>query len=233
MNKNITTLIALLLLSSCGGSGGGGSNQTLIPLSSSDIRTYKQGDSFTVSMVFTDTGTKQTATGDITLTVGPNVTNPSGISCFKVIYSGTLTGPAGTVPITTTSYYYQDINNNVYDCGESDNGTDVFVTDTAITPNGLALNEKSPMALGNIISGITNYTDGSWNDCTSNIVGKENVSTTIGYYEAYKINYSCSYSNGSTLVGTEWVVPDLFTIKEVDNYDTYSISYTLKSYFLN
>ena len=90
-------------------------------------------DSLDASITIRDTSTGKTGTGNITITIGGIVTNPFGIDCRSVIYSGTLTGSAGTVPYSIRALYYQDNNNSLYECGEfnEDLGRYVFLTDTA------------------------------------------------------------------------------------------------------
>ncbi len=237
----IRTSYALILfslsafaLSGCGGGGGGGSSsppQTLIPLTTSDIRTYVEGDSLTLTLVARDTSTGETASGDITVTVSGIVQNPFGIDCRSVILSGTLTGPGGTAPFSIRSLFYQDNNNSLYACGEFDDtsGSYVFLTDTTASPNGVYLETKSPMQLGDITSGVVFFDDGTWEDCTRTVQAKENASVPLGLYESYKISESCSYSDGSTLVNTIWHVPDVFSIKESGVLDGLSMEFALKS----
>lgn len=234
----VSTFMIILLMgvAGCGGSsGGGGTTQTLISLTTSDIRTYMQGDMLTASLTVKDTATGNTASGDITITVGGIVQNPFGIDCRSVVYSGTLTGPAGTIAYSVRGLFFQDNNNSLYDCGEFNDtlGRYVFLTDTAETPNGVFLESKSPVALGDTTSGVAFYDDGTWQDCTRTVLAIENVSTPMGLYESYKISESCSYSDGTQLVSTLWNVPDIFNIKESGVADGLSLELVIKSATLN
>ena len=241
---NILTLFFLsaiaiaiaIAVSGCGGGGGGSSSsQTLIPLTTSDIRVYNQGDTLTYNLVVRDTTTGETASGDVTVTVGGIVQNPFGVDCRSITYAGTLTGSSGTVAYSIKTLFYQDAGNSVYDCGEFDDtsGTYTFFTDTATSPNGIFLELKSPVQLGDITSGTVFYDDGTWYDCTNTVQAKENVSVPLGLYESYKIAQSCSFSDGSALVNTVWNVPDILGLKESGILDGFSLVFSAKSTNMN
>jgi hypothetical protein len=210
-------------LSGCGGDGDDGSSsstptQTLIPLATSVIRTYQQGDMLTTTLTIRDADAAdgQTISGDVTITVGEAVTNPFGIECRALIYSGNSTNSVFNGTNSGTTLFYQDASGSLYACGKSsgDSGRYVFLTDTAASPNGIILETKSPMQLGDTTSGIIYYDDGTWTDCTRTVVAIENVSVPIGLYETYKVSVSCSYGGLQPIVGTIWTVPDVFNLKE-------------------
>lgn len=236
MNYKILS-VAILGVSSLGMAGckDSGSDPVPIPLETSNIRAYKQGDTIKATMTFTDTQTGDSASGEITSTLSGVITNPSGVDCQSVVVSGTLTGPGGTVAWSSRTLVYQDADNSLYDCGTFDEnaGQFVFITDTAATPNGLALELKSPVKLGNTVSTISSYTDGTWEDCTTTVVAKENVSVPVGFYESYKIQESCTDSTGSSYVGESWFVPTIEYLKAKGTFDTYSVSYDMTSYSFN
>lgn len=233
----LSFIIALLILiTGCGSSGGGDSSQTLIPLSTSEIRTYQPGDSIIFSVAFTDTATREKVSGDATMTIGALVKNPSGIDCREVIYSGTLTGTAGSMPYSVKELIYQETDNSLFLCGKYDDalGGYVFVGQSSATPLGLVIEAKSPIQLGDTKSVLVFFTDGTWQDCTTTVVAKENVSIPLGLYESYKVSDTCSYSDGSSHVGTKWYVPNIFTLKEThtlyDMGDVYDVEIVVKSY---
>ena len=233
LTKLLLTLITLLVLSACGGGGGDSAPPpTAIPLDTSVIRAYQEGDTATGTMTFTDPATGNTASGDVTLVVGGIVQNPFGIDCRAYTMSGTLTGPGGTEAFSIRQLLYQDTDNSVYECGEFNDtlGRYVFLTDTATTPNGVFLKTKSPVQLGDSTSGIVLYDDDTWDDCTETVQSKENVSVPLGLYESYKIYQSCSYSDGRTYVGTQWLVPSIYTLKDTGVIDGLNAEFVLKSY---
>lgn len=217
MKKNsfLTHVLALFLIIS-GCSSGGDTPQVVIPLDTSVIRTYQQGDRLAATMTLRDTATGNTATGTVNLVVGTIVQNPFGIDCRAFAISGTVTGPNGTEALSVRSLLYQDTDNSLYECGEFNEnlGRYTFLTDTATTPNGVFLSLESPVQLGNSTSGVIFFDDGSWQDCTSTVQLKENVSTPVGLYESYRVSHSCSFSDGTTIVGTWWRVPSIFNLKE-------------------
>ena len=236
LNQVVLALIlngAALVTASCGGGGGGDSTPAVaIPLGTSVIRAYQQGDTITGTMNLRDTASGNTATGTVTYLLGSIVQNPFGVDCREYTISGTVTGPAGTVAISGKQLLYQDANNSLYDCGEfNDNlGIYIFLTDTAATPKGLNLTLESPVQLGNTTSGIAVYDDGTWEDCTNTVQSIENVSVPLGFYETYKMYETCSYSDGTTLVNTAWMVPSIYNIKESGTIDGVSVEFLVTSY---
>ena len=206
-----------------------------IALENSVIRAYQQGDTFNAPYTATETATGETLSGTVTLTICDTVQNPYGINCRVVAASGSLTGSAGTVSISDPSLFCQDANNSLYECGYFDEilGRHVFLTDTATTPDGLYLDEQSPMQVGNITCGVATYDDGSWEDCTKTVQAIENVSTPLGLYESYKVEEVCSHSDGSTGNFTLWVVPSIFTMKEIDVEEGFTVEVLLTSYTLS
>ena len=229
--KKYLVLFTLIIIQACSSSGGD-SGPPLIPLDTSDIRTYQQGDTLTATISMRDTASGNTATGTVTYTLGYTIPNPFGIDCRTYQMNGTITGPNGTSVISGTQFLYQDSNNSLYDCGwfDEDLNRNVFLTDTAETPNGLILEIESPVQLGNTKSGIAFFDDGSWEDCTSTVQSKENVSVPLGFYETYKIYETCSYSDGTTFVGTYWRVPSIYNIKESGLSDGVTIESLVTSY---
>lgn len=215
MVKKIAVLLISVLISSCGGDDGNPS-APLVVLDTENIRTYVQGDSLEATYTARYTSLGQSATGNVTATIGGIVQNPFGIDCRLVIYSGTLTGSAGTIAYSVRSLFYQDSNSSLYDCGEFDEdlGRYVFLTDTASTPDGVFLESKSPMKIGDSTSGVLYFDDGTWEDCTETVVAIETVNIPLGKFESYKKNQSCSYSDGDVLESTIWTVPSIFDIKE-------------------
>jgi hypothetical protein len=228
-----------LVNTGCGGGGGGGgdsSSDPLIPLETSEIRAYKEGDTYTGTITFTDAATGLSASGEITETIGDIVQNPFGIDCRSVVYSGTLTGPEGdTVAYSGRELFHQDASNSVYDCGEfnEDLGRYVFLTDSNTSPNGLFLEIESPVQIGNTVSGVIFYDDGSWQDCTYTVLAIENVRVPSGFYESYKIKDSCSYSDGVVEVSDNWFVPSIYFIKYSGTIDGLSAEYELNSFNQN
>ena len=231
MNKYLI-LFVLLIIQGCSSGGGDSSPATAIPLETSVIRAYQEGDTVTATLTYTDPATGNTVSGDATLVVGGIVQNPFGVDCRTYSMSGTLTGPEGTVAYSVRELYYQDTNNSIYECGEFNDilGRYVFLTDTAMSPNGIILSTKSPVQLGDTTSGIVFYDDGTWEDCTKTVQSKENVSVPLGLYESYKAYISCSHSDGSTSVVTQWSVPSIYTMKETGVIDGLNAEFVLNSY---
>jgi len=52
----------------------------------------------------------------------------------------------------------------------------------------------------------------------------------LGFYETYKIYETCSYSDGTTFVGTYWRVPSIYNIKESGLSDGVTIESLVTSY---
>jgi hypothetical protein len=233
--KKYLILFALILIQGCSSGGGDSAPQVAIPLDTSEIRKYQQGDTITALVTFRDPVSGNTASGDVTVTVGDIVQNPYGVDCRAVVYAGTLSGPGGTEAFSIRVLFYQDASNSLYDCGEFNNdlGRYAFLTDTATTPDGLFLSSKSPVQIGNITTGVIFFDDGTWEDCTSTVVAIENVSVPLGLYEAYKISESCSYSDGRTSVSTAWNVPDIFDLKDTGVTDGLESDIAVKSYNFN
>lgn len=229
--KKYFILFVLILVQGCGG-GGDSTPAVAIPLDTSVIRTYQQGDTLTATMNLRDTASGNTATGSVTLIVGSIVQNPFGVDCRAYTISGTVTGPDRTIALSVRQLLYQDPNNSLYICGGfNDNlGRYVFLTDTATTPNGLLMELESPVQLGNSTSGVAVFDDGSWEDCTSTVQSKENVNVPLGFYETYRMYETCSYSDGTTLVNTVWRVPSIFNIKESGLIDGVSAEFEVTSY---
>jgi hypothetical protein len=243
--KKIILLTSTLFVYACGGGGGGGGDNDdepqVILLETSVIRDYQKGDELTATLTSREISSGAEVSGDITITFGQIVQNPFLIDCKSVVYSGTLTSPVGPILYAFESLIYQDADHSIYSCGRFDNalGGYVFLTDTATSPNGIYLGRKSPVQLGDSTSGIV-YLDvdksnsisngDPWEDCTSTVVAKENISTPLGLYESYKTNDSCSFSDGTTLVGSNWVVPSIFNLKELGTADGIEVELVINSY---
>lgn len=231
-------LLSILLaafLTACGAGGGGGDGEEVNPLTSV-IRTYKIGDSITYEMTLKDTASGNEWSGDVIFRIiEEEVTNPYGIKCKAYEIAGTLTGPGGSYPFITKELFYQDDQGNLYDCGKYDKNIGyIFISNTQDTPDGLKLELKNPVSIGDIFSGTTHYDDGSWSDCTTTIVGTEIVDTLMGKYETYKINSNCSLSNGFTFttVETDWYYPSIYTVKATGILNGYEMTLNMKNYNL-
>ena len=224
--KKYFILFVLILIQGCS-SGGGDATQVVIPLDTSVIRNYQQGDSLTATMKLTDPATGNTASGVATLVVGGIVQNPFGIDCRLYTLSGAFT--------SVRQLLYQDVDNSIYEYGEFNDelGRYVFLTDTATTPNGIFLKNKSPVQLGDSTSGLAFYDDGTWEDCTETVQSKENVSIPLGLYESYKIYQSCSFSDGKTIVSTMWMVPSIYFMKQSGVIDGFNAEFIVTSYSYN
>ena len=242
----LTLVLAVMAVTGtgCGGSGGsgggGGDNDPVvipdpvaIPLDTSDIRTYQQGDTVTGTSTIKDPVTGEQADGTFTVVIGGIVQNPFGIDCRTSTLSGTFTGPGGSVTVSVESLIYQDANNSLYECGEFDDTLNryVFLTDnTAVTPKGIYLDIKSSVQLGDVTSGVITFDNGTWQDCTTTVQAKENVDVPAGVYESYKIEENCSYPDGSTSVDTTWFVPSIYFMKEVGTSDGVDAEFVVTDY---
>lgn len=227
--KKYLVLFVLILIQGC---SSGGDDAPAIPLDTSVIRAYQDGDSATGTMTISNPRSGISASGDVTLIVGGIVQNPYGVDCREYTMSGVLTGPGGTTALSVRQLLYQDTDNSIYECGEFDDtlGRYIFLTDTATTPNGILLENKSPVQLGDVASGVIIYDNGTWQDCISTVQSKKNVSVPLGFYESYKIYENCSYSDGSTIVSTMWMVPGIYFMKQLGVIDGYNAEFVLKSY---
>ena len=114
--KKYFLLFALIIIQGCSSGGGDSTPALAIPLDTSDIRIYQEGDTLTATMNLRDTASGNTATGTVTLLVGSIVQNPFGIDCRSYSITGTVTGPAGTIALSVRQLLYQDPNNSLYDC---------------------------------------------------------------------------------------------------------------------
>ena len=230
ISRAIFTISVVLSLTGCFLDGGGGSSsgvapQTPILLDTSEIRNYTQGDIVAAIVTARDIASGQTFSGNVQITVGDSVKNPVGIDCRIVTYLGTLTGATGSIPYSVKLLFHQDASNSMYACGEYNDTLRryVFLTDTPTSPNGVFLQRKSPVQLGNTTSGVINLDDGTWEDCTQTVQSKEIVSIPLGLYESYREDHTCSYSDGSTMINTVWVVPSIFNIKESGGSEEVSV----------
>ena len=206
-------------------------NSGVIKLTSSDIRTYHQGDAINYTSFVAGSGIA--LTGTLKQSISNTVANPSGKKCLEHAVSTTYTGIGGPTPLNVRLLYYQDKQNSLYECGFYDNKTSsyVFITDTPNTPGGIALSIKSPMKVGNTTSNLITYTDGTWKDCTRAVQAIEDVDTTIGVYESYKITESCSNSADNSLTTTAmWFVPNIYTVKESGIGDIIAGDFVLDSF---
>jgi hypothetical protein len=208
---------------------------TLIPLDTSVIRAYQEGDTMEASFTMTRIADGQAFEGDVTVTVGDTVQNPYGIDCRVVTYFGTLTGTAGSEVLAARLLFYQDGDNSMYDCGEYNDSLVryVFLNDNATSPDGIYLDEKSPVQIGDTTSGVVTYDDGSWEDCTRTVQARENVSTPLGLYESYKVHEACSFSDGTASDVTIWTVPSITELKILGTQDGVSTEMILTDYSFN
>ena len=225
----------MLLVILAAGCSSDDSTPVATPMETSVIRAYRAGDTLKASMTLTRLADNQTATGELTVTIGDIVQNPYGVDCRVAIYSGTLTGPAGTVSLVHRELAYQDGDNSMYACGEFNEtlGRYVFLDDTAVSPNGIFLEDKSPMQIGNTTSGVITYDDGTWEDCTKTVQAIENVSIPLGFYESYKVHEACAYSDGTTSDEIIWIAPGIFELKSLGTMDGFSNEYVLTDYSFN
>ena len=205
---------------------------TTIPFPDSIIKNYKIGDLITYAMIYKTTNYGEFK-GDIAYQLVSDITNPYGVSCKVFNINGALTGSSFTVPVSEKSIFYQDAQGNLFDCGkyDSDTASYIFITNTNDTPDGLKLSIRNPVVIGDVFSGIINYQDGSWEQCTRKVEAKESTTTVNGIFNAFKITDSCSYSEGYTSTTTSWFYPPIFFIKQ-DSTDSrgYQGLLDLKSY---
>ena len=227
--------LPVIALSSFSGTVFGSDSQTknsdTNKLTSSDIRTYHQGDAINYSSIIAGSGIA--LTGTLKQSISKTVTNPSGKKCLEHTVSTTYRGIGGPTPLNVRLLYYQDEQNSLYECGFYDNKTSsyVFITDTPNTPSSIALSIKSPMKVGNTTSNLITYTDGTWKDCTRSVQAIEDVDTAIGVYESYKITESCSNSaDSSNTMTAMWFVPNIYTVKESGIGDIIAGDFVLDSF---
>ncbi|MGB5584043.1 MAG: hypothetical protein WBO93_10675 [Gammaproteobacteria bacterium] len=226
------SLLMFMVVFAAGCSSSEDSAPTLIPLDTSIIRAYQPGDTMMASLTMTRIADGQKVTGDVTITVGDIVQNPYGIDCRVVDYSGTLTGTAGSEVIAARLLSYQDGNNSMYDCGGYNDtlGRYVFLIDNATSPDGIFLDEKSPVQIGDTTSGVITFDDGTWEDCTRSVQAIENVSTPLGFYESYRVHETCSFSDGTVSDDTLWTVPSITELKLLGTLDGFSTEMLLTDY---
>ena len=184
-------------------------------LTSSEIRTYHQGDAIYYQSRIAGSGAA--LSGELKQSISNTITNPSGKKCLEHTVSSNYSGIGNETALDVRMLYHQDTQNSLHECGFYDNKTAsyVFITDTENTPDGLALSIQSPLNIGNTTSTLVTYTDGTWKDCTRAIQSIENVKTGAGRYESYKINETCSNSaSNSNTQSDMWFVPSIYTVKE-------------------
>ncbi len=219
-----TCIILVSGIISCGGGGGGSSSTPLPPLQTlktNSVRVIQMGDNWTYSAtdVLDNGATTLSLTGTIIIQA-LNTTKTSPINATVYINqqtTGSWTDSSGT-PYNTggNSYYRQDVSGNMYDSGEGDGATDKWINNPAA---GEILSISSPLTVGGSLGGAVTYSDGSTETFSYNVVSTENVLTTAGYYEAYKINLvlTINYVSGSftkaIITGTIWYVPGLGEVK--------------------
>jgi hypothetical protein len=181
------------------------------------IHTPKLGDSYSIKLTMEYTSGEYDGLrvqGDLTLVIDREKQNPSGVTCFRTTMSGTLNGlgdaAVNSMPFLTKSFHYQD-DKGSYDCGKyaEDEVTEVFVSDTSDSNNGLILWVEYPIIKGNVQSAITYYSDDSWNDCTALVTGGETVTVSAGSFKAFKLEESCTNSEGDTITSVSWYSPEI------------------------
>ena len=231
LTSNLTLLLTPVVIAT-GCSSSDDSTVPPIPLDTSVIRAYQQGDTISATFTLTNTATGLTATGKGTFTIGDTVKNPYGIDCRVAITSGTVTGSAGTLDFSGRSLFYQDGNNSMYNCGDYDtaSGKYIFIDDTTATPNGVYLELESPIQVGNTTAGVSTFSDGSWEDCTSTVEAIENVPIPLGLFESYRVQEACSYSDGTVSEETLWWVPAISDIKSSATEDSIRFEGQLTGY---
>lgn len=209
-------------------------NTEIIKLTTSDIRNFQHGDS--ISYRTSVAGNGSAMSGSMRQLIGQTITNPSGKKCTEQKISGHYEGIGRTTSIDTRLLYFQDNRNSLYECGFFDEKSSsyIFISDTANTPDGLALAIESPLKVGNTTSNLITYTDGSWKDCTRAVHSIENVVTDAGTFESYRITEDCSRDNRNSQTRTQiWFVPNIFTVKESGQGETIAGDFILESYSLD
>lgn len=220
-------LVVLLLVSCGGGGGGGGGSSSVISLKTSTIRSESIGDYWHWSGTGTlnDGSTTINLTGTMSTQILSTMKqSPINFTNCLVEYSVlTLSGPGGSVSGDDYSYFLQDANGAIYEYGRKELGQDVWVVSPSI---GYFLSTASPMGVGQSNSGIAWYNDDSKITYSYTVTSKENVSTSLGTYESYKlsISFTFEYFWGDSVVVSKniWYVPGLGTLKVVANETLYS-----------
>ena len=206
---------------------------TTVPSPGSLVRIGKIGDTLVYDMTMTASGIQ--FRGDLTIRLSGTVTNPYGVVCQVYDMAGILTGGGKSIPISAKSIDYQDAQGS-YDCGNYDSATGQynFIQDRPNTPNGLCLALKSPTRVGDVISpGTIYYQDQSWTNCSYMVSGMETITVPAGTFETFKVEGSCSKSNGDSYSFTNWAYPQIRDIKEYNRYlSGVEGGMTLKSYTL-
>lgn len=219
MNTHAVKVIAIsilaVFLTACGGGSSGGGSGGDVPLSTSDIRMFQAGDSTTFNLALKEQDGTLVSNNAITRTVISTVTNPYGIECKVVEMTGTVSFPNDSVSMRERWLMYQDADGSVYECGDYifEVAAYNFLQNTSSHPNGIRLIQKSPMQVGQIITGIATYDDGTWEDCTYNVTGTEYIAAAGKRYETYRLSASCVNSSGEVYNSSEWIRPDIDLMK--------------------
>jgi hypothetical protein len=222
----LIVVFTIFFIVGCGGGGGGGDSTPSIPLKTSSIRQFGPGDSwnYSASGTLSDGVTTVNITGTAnyqvlsTLKQSP-VTLDDCLDQFTVI---TLSGQGESFTFDFHDYFLQDNNGSIFSYGEGDSiSGDTWVVFPAV---GYYLRLESPMAVGQSNGSTVDFDDGSSLTYSYSIDSIQNVSTSLGSYESYKItsNLSVDYGTGDTEVvsATSWYVPGLGSVKimETDSY---------------
>jgi hypothetical protein len=197
------------------------------------MRIGKVGDTFVYSTTVQAGGL--VLTGDLTIRLAGTATNLYGVACQAYDMSGTFTGSGRSLPMSTKTISYQDAEGNYYDCGsyDSDTGQYNFILEGPNTPKGLKLETRNPVRVGDVVSTGTVYSqDGTWEDCTYRIEGKEMIFSSAGNFLTYRESQTCIRSDGSNFAGTTWEYPPINSIKDYGAEMGIEMTGTLKSYTL-
>ncbi len=156
---------------------------------------------------------------------GESVTNPFGIKCTSLehidmfVFDGT-----SAVLSPDRSLINQEENGTQYGCGKYDSGKKeyVFITHTPETPNGLSLEFRSPMVVGDTDTRTLHYEDGSRTQCTYLVEARETVTVPAGTFDTYKIVTTCTFwdteGEATGYAGTAWLYPPVDFVKSIATY---------------
>lgn len=227
--KKLFVLLALLLIG-CGGGGGGSSSSapTPIALKTNTFRTLQAGDTWNYS----GAGTINNGSGDVNLTgtIQTQILNTmkldpvNSTNTLDQLTTISLTPQGTTTPVVSSSHYYflQDGTGSFFNYGKSITSGDIWVS---LGSGGKFMDTQSPMATGQSYGTSVIYSDGSTNTFSVSVLGTENVSTGVGFLEAYKttINTTLNNADGTKDVqtDTEWYVPGLGIVRAAVNETHY------------
>jgi len=226
------SLVVTIGLMACVRGGGDTSSSASAPapiaLKTSTIRTLQPNDtwSYAGTGIYSSGGSAVNIAATVSDTILSSAKQDpiTSINCLDEFITISLLGPSG-VPTLISSHNYesQDASGTIYVHGENTGSGDIWVNAESGSKY-IAL--RSPMASNQRYGTSVAYSEGTTATTTQQVSGVENVNTTAGYYQAYRILENAAYTDtngtGSVESNTVWYVPGLGVVKETMNVTYYT-----------